>query len=82
VPVQVTINDDGSYAILTPDGVTHSVRGHLEKTDNKTTLVSWIDDVKSSVHVFHEGQNLHLFHAKGITCLGKFNDQSDNVKKK
>lgn len=61
---------EGTYSVVTPDGQTRLVKGHVEKNNAKTTLVTWIDGVKSSVNVFHDGHSqLQIFHAEGITDL-------------
>ena len=50
-----TDNGDGSFSILGPDGETRHVKGHLEEVGDKTKLVTWIDGVKSSVNLYHDG---------------------------
>jgi len=68
--VKATDLGDGAYSVATPDGQTRVIRGHVEENGDKTTLVSWIDGVKSSVNVFHDGHSqLQIFHADGIADL-------------
>jgi len=69
VHVKVTEVGDGGFNMTTLDGIVHSVRGHLEVADNKTTLVTWIDGIKSNVNIFCDGGQLQLFHADGVADL-------------
>ena len=68
--VKATDLGGGAYSVATPDGQTRVIRGHVEENGDKTTLVTWIDGVKSSVNVFHDGHSqLQIFHADGIADL-------------